>query len=64
MLFKAPDVDTLRSTRSLGFHALMGDRRGQYGIKLTSNVRLVVSLPEGEEGNSVLIEEVVDYHGR
>lgn len=50
--------------RSLRIHQLGGDRRGQYGITLTANWRLVISLPDGEDGQRVRIEEVIDYHGR
>lgn len=63
-LIRASDVADLRQVRALNFHALTGDRRGQYGITLTQNWRLVVSLPDGEEGSRIRIEEVVDYHGR
>jgi plasmid maintenance system killer protein len=59
----AGSVADLRKARSLRFHALAGKRLGEYGIMLTGNWRLIVSLPQGEAGSRVRIEEVVDYHG-
>lgn len=63
VIVSAGSVRDLRSSRALGFHKLVGDRSGQYGIKLTANWRMCVSLPDGEEGSRVRVESVVDYHG-
>ena len=57
-------VKEIRQARALGFHALGGNLKGRYGITLTANFRLIVSLPDGEEGERIRIEEVADYHGR
>ena len=62
-IIAARDVSDLRASRALGFHKLVGDRRGQYAMKLTANWRLCVRLPDGEEGSTVRVESVVDYHG-
>ncbi len=64
VIVAAADFAELRQARSLRIHQLGGDRRGQYGITLTANWRLVISLPDGEDGQRVRIEEVIDYHGR
>ena len=54
----------VQQARALGFHALSGNLKDRYGITLTANWRLIVSLPDGEEGDRIRIEEVDDYHGR
>ena len=56
----AETVEEIYRLRSLRFHKLRGRRAGQYAITLTGNWRLVVRLL-GED--TILIEEVVDYHG-
>lgn len=60
----ASSVAELRRARALRLHQLGGERRGQYGVTLTANWRLVISFSNREYGTRVLIEEVVDYHGR
>ena len=40
---------------------LRADRAGQWSARLTGNWRLIVR-PEEEDGTTVLIVEIVDYH--
>ena len=63
-------VKVLQQTRSLDdiykvpqfrFHALHGDRTGEFGMTLTGNWRLVVTNPNDQD---IRIERVEDYHGR
>lgn len=42
---------------------LAGDRAGQWSARLTANWRLIVSLVD-REVVTVLVVEIVDYHGR
>lgn len=42
-------------------HALTGDRRGQYSVRLVGGYRLIFTY-KNNEINIVLIEEIVDYH--
>lgn len=56
----APNVNHLRSLRTLRLHALKGNRAGSFGIDLTGNMRLVVTFVESD--NLTIILEVVDYH--
>ena len=56
---QARGLADLRNT-PLHFHALTGDRSGQYAIRLTGQVRLVMTFPDP---GTAMIEEVVDYHG-
>ena len=44
----------------MDFHPLTGGRRGQYALRLTGQVRMIVTI---EDGRTVIVEEVVDYHG-
>lgn len=60
----AGTVADLRAAWSLRFHGLTGVREGQYAVTLTGNWRLVLSLPDGEAGRRIRVEEVTDYHGR
>ena len=53
-------VAELYGMNALGFHPLTGDRRGQYAIRLTGQMRLIISV---QSDHVVTVEEVVDYHG-
>lgn len=44
------------------FHALKGDRDGQYAIRLSDQMRLIVTFEEGAE-TTVWIEEVSKHYG-
>ena len=59
-LRKAPAVVDLYGVRSLDFHPLRGDWAGQYALRLTGQMRLIVTIGDAEQ---VMVEEVVDYHG-
>jgi proteic killer suppression protein len=52
-------VEHLFELAPLRFHPLTGDRRGQHSLRLTGQMRLIVTV-EGER--AVILEEVVDYH--
>ncbi len=56
----AERVDHLYEITPLHFHPLTGDRRGQYALRLTGQMRLIVTV---DDEQAVTIEEVVDYHG-
>ena len=60
VLRAAPTVAELYERRALRFHALTGDRAGQYAINLTGRIRLIVTV--GDE-RSVTVYGVEDYHG-
>lgn len=60
LLQEAPSLDELFAIRTLGFHPLRGDRRGQFALRLTGRMRLIVE--SGPEDGSVTVMEVVDYH--
>ena len=56
----AERVEDLFGMRPLNFHRLTGDRSGQYALRLTGQMRLIVTI---EDETTLIIEEVVDYHG-
>ncbi len=59
-LLAAERVSDLYNVRALDLRPLTGDRRGQYAIRLTGQMRVIITV---EDERSVIIEEVVDYHG-
>jgi len=56
------DFDELMAQRPLACHPLRGDRAGQYAIKLTGFMRLIITLERGEL-NVIRIEEVSKHYG-
>jgi len=58
----ARDIDELIGLPGLGCHALKGDRRGQYAVKLTVRYRLIFTL-QGDALEVAQIEEVSKHYG-
>ncbi|GMU41885.1 MAG: hypothetical protein AMXMBFR23_27510 [Chloroflexota bacterium] len=59
-LHAADRVQDLYEIRALDFHRLTGDRDGQFALRLTGQMRLILTV---EHDRLVIVEEVVDYHG-
>ena len=59
-LFAAERVEDLYAVRAFDLHPLTGDRAGQIAMRLTGQVRLILTFPDER---TVIVEEVVDYHG-
>lgn len=56
---KAADrFETLFDVRALDLHPLREGRRGQYAVRLTGGMRLIITRDAGV----VTVEEVTDYH--
>lgn len=55
----AERMQDLFNLRALDMHPLTGDRAGQFAIRLTGRMRLILT-SDGER--RVTVEEVVDYH--
>ena len=53
--------DDLLEFRFLDLHQLIGDRQGQFAVKLTGKHRLIV-MP-GDTERVIVIHDVEDYHG-
>lgn len=58
-LLHAERVSDLYNVRAFDLHPLTGDRHGQHAIRLTGQMRVIITV---ENERSVIIEEVVDYH--
>lgn len=62
--------DIAKNSKANGFHELDGDRNGKYAVYLGHPYRLVFKAVTGNDGNeyldinSVILEEVGDYHGK
>lgn len=61
-LLAAGDAQTLRALRSLDFHALTGERKGEYALRLDGFYRLIVSFLD--KGMTIVrVEEVSKHYG-
>ncbi len=56
----ATTLEDIRSTRSLGFHPLTGNRDGQHAITLTGRSRLILEVDE--KNKTILIKEVTNHY--
>ncbi len=57
ILDDADTLDALKALPSNAFEALLGDRKGQYSIRINMQWRICFSWNEGAEN-----VEIVDYH--
>ena len=60
VLLEAESRADIQVVRAYDLHPLTGDRRGQHAIRLSGQMRLILTF---ENERSVIVEEVVDYHG-
>ncbi|MBV9812605.1 MAG: type II toxin-antitoxin system RelE/ParE family toxin [Acetobacteraceae bacterium] len=60
ILNTATSLDDLSALRSNHLEALIGDRKGQFSIRINRQWRLCFEWPEGEPGPHRV--EIVDYH--
>jgi plasmid maintenance system killer protein len=60
----ASDERDLRKMQNLRLEKLKGKRgsAGQYSMRLTKQMRMVVTFEEDDKGRLVCIREIVDYH--
>lgn len=58
----ALDERDLLAMRSLRLEKLVGDRAGQYSIRLNDQWRLIVRFRTDEDGRVAVIVALVDYH--
>jgi len=61
ILHAAESIADLHATTVLRFHALTGDRAGQYSITLVGRARMAVTFSEDEK--TVMVEEVSQHYG-
>ena len=57
---RTPDFRELVASSPQGMHRLTGDRRMQWGMRLSGNLRLVVQ-PDSTYSVTIIVE-IVDYH--
>lgn len=62
VLAAARDERDLYAMKSLHFEKLAGDRLGQRSIRLNRQWRLILRLETDEDGQIIVIIELVDYH--
>lgn len=58
----ASDERTFYTRRSFRFEKLLGDREGQYSMRLNDQFRLIVELQGSAPNKIIHIIEIVDYH--
>src|ERR1700731_1693573 len=58
----ASDERTFYARRSLNFEKLMGDREGQYSMRLNKQWRLIIELEGEASRKTVYVVEITDYH--
>lgn len=61
-LVAASDERDLYGYRALRFEKLAGSRKGQHSIRLNDQWRLILRLEHREQGQVIVIVEIVDYH--
>jgi len=59
---QAPDERTLRGLKVLHMETLHGGRDGQYSVRVNDQYRLIYTIERDDDGNLLLIIDVVDYH--
>lgn len=59
-LYAANRPQDLFAVRAFDLHPLTGERAGQHAMRLTGQVRLILTF---SDDRAVTVEEVVDYHG-
>lgn len=62
LLHAVEDAQRLREFRSIDFHALTGDRKGQYALRLDGFYRLIVTFQD-RRMTVVQVEEVSKHYG-
>lgn len=58
----AQDERDLYTIKGLRFEKLKGDRQGQHSIRLNRQWRLIVVIESDEQGNFIVVVDLVDYH--
>lgn len=62
LISAATSLRDLAAIKSRHFEKLLGDREGQYSMRLNDQFRLILEQQENAEGTYLLIVEIVDYH--
>lgn len=62
IITSAPDPRDFYKFKSLHFEKLSGDRTGQHSFRLNDQWRLIIHLERDDQGQEVVVIEIVDYH--
>ncbi len=62
LIAQARDERDVRAIKGRRMERLHGDRDGQYSIRLNDQFRLIFTIERDDDGNYLLIIEIVDYH--
>ncbi len=62
LLVAAKDERDLTNMNSLRYKKLVADRAGQHSIRLNDQWRLILNVITADDGKTMLILEIVDYH--
>jgi toxin HigB-1 len=58
----APDERDFYALKSLHFEKLQGKREGQHSMRLNDQWRLILKFEAREQGKTVVVISIVDYH--
>ena len=58
----ALDERAFYALKSLHFEKLKGDRAGQHSMRLNTQWRLIIRLRQEQNGKTVVVVSIVDYH--
>lgn len=62
MIRAAPDERDFYQLKSLHFEKLKGDRLGQFSMRLNQQWRLILRIERREDGKTVVVISITDYH--
>ena len=62
LLYSVSSQLELRQHKALRLEQLRGDRAGQHSIRLNDQFRLVLTFERDDEGQYVVVVEIIDYH--
>ena len=62
IISRCKNKQDLINSKCLGFHALVGNRKDKYAVRLTGNWRLIMKIEHNAESKYLLIVEITDYH--
>ncbi len=62
LIAQARDERDIRAIKGRRMERLRGDRQGQHSLRLNDQFRLIFTIESDEDGNILLIIEIVDYH--
>ncbi len=61
-IYACETVEDFRSFPQLKFHALKGQRKGQFAISLSGNLRLIITIKRVKKQTLIRIEEVSKHY--